>query len=188
MSKLLNFFNQNINESYILKFKENLFEIKPGYTHILVLTNKKTNNHWCSSSNNPQEREKTLKYLLKKRDEWHGPWRELFGNLDKNEIEDQVSSKIVKVEDLDNEDLMKTSFDRSKFDISFFLPTINEYLKCRSYENNRDYKNLDFVKKIRESVETIIGGKENVFTFNLSDIDEAIEEIIATSIKMKHSH
>ena len=66
--------------------------------------------------------------------------------------------------------------------------TINEYLKWRSYENNRDYKNLDFVKKIRESVETIIGGKENVFTFNLSDIDEAIEEIIATSIKMKHSH
>ena len=70
--------------------KNLVLEIKAGKKFGVKLTNKNTNEYWISSTDNIQQREMTLKNILTKRDEWNGPWRDIFSNIEDDKILDDI--------------------------------------------------------------------------------------------------
>ena len=85
-----NFYKWLSKENNFLVLKETIFknstELKQGKKFGLVLTNLKTSKTWISSTNNPEQREKDLKYYLKNKKLWNGPWRDIFGDLNDIDI------------------------------------------------------------------------------------------------------
>ena len=83
----ISFYRWLSKENNFLLLKNSLFkysyELKPGKKFGLVLTNLKNLKKWMSSTNNPQQREKDLIYVLKNKKLWNGPWLDIFNNLER---------------------------------------------------------------------------------------------------------
>ena len=72
----ISFYRWLSKKNNFLLLKDSLFkysyELKPGKKFGLVLTNLKNLKKWISSTNNPQQREKDLIYVLKNYGMDHG--------------------------------------------------------------------------------------------------------------------
>ena len=79
----------------IEELKNLFFAIKEGKEFGIKLTNKNTHEYWISSTNNIQQRETTLKNILTKRDEWNGPWRDIFSDLSQDTILENVEFQYI---------------------------------------------------------------------------------------------
>ena len=79
----------------ISDLKNLFFEIKEGKKFGIKLTNKKTNEYWISSTNNIQQREATLKNILTKRDEWNGPWRDIFSDIEDDKVFNDIEFQYI---------------------------------------------------------------------------------------------
>lgn len=140
-------------KSYILKpeiqnqlkecfegIKETLLEIKPGYKYGLKLVNKKTNESWLSSTDDLKGRENSLKSTLKRRNEWHGPWLDTFGDLNEDEILDQIefvpygNINDILIEDILNQPVSVPTALKTK---NLFLEIFRSYLKDQKTNNDQ---------------------------------------------------
>mgnify|MGYP001396495450 CR=1 FL=1 len=117
----------------IEELKNLFFEIKEGKKFGVKLTNKNTNEYWISSTNNIQQREATLKKILTKRDEWNGPWRDIFSNIPDVKILDDIEFQHIQDFNLmDSKELFyqnfSTTIDLRKIQVSF-MSLLRTYLK-----------------------------------------------------------
>ena len=113
--------------------KNLFFEIKEGKEFGIKLTNKNTNEYWISSTNNIQQREVTLKNILTKRDEWNGPWRDIFSNISDDKILDDIEFQYIQdINLIDSQELFyqnfSTTIDLGKMRVSF-MSLLRAYLK-----------------------------------------------------------
>src|SRR6056300_809489 len=117
----------------ISELKNLFFEIKEGKKFGIKLTNKNTNEYWISSTNNIQQREVTLKNILTKRDEWNGPWRDIFSNIEDDKILDDIEFQYIPdINLIDSKELFYQNFsstiDLDKIKLSF-MSLLRAYLK-----------------------------------------------------------
>jgi hypothetical protein len=117
----------------ISELKNLFFEIKEGKKFGIKLTNKNTNEYWISSTNNIQQREATLKNILTKRDEWNGPWRDIFSNIEDDKILDDIEFQYIPdINLIDSKELFYQNFsstiDLDKIKVSF-MSLLRAYLK-----------------------------------------------------------
>ena len=120
--------------------KETLLEIKSGYKYGLKLVNKKTNESWLSSTDDLKGRENSLKSTLKRRNEWHGPWLDTFGDLNEDEILDQIefvpygNVNDILIEDILNQPVSVPTALKTK---NLFLEIFRSYLKDQKTNNDQ---------------------------------------------------
>jgi len=117
----------------ISELKNLFFEIKEGKKFGIKLTNKNTNEYWISSTNNIQQREMTIKNILTKRDEWNGPWRDIFSNIPDDKILDDIEFQYIPdINLIDSKELFYQNFsstiDLDKIKVSF-MSLLRAYLK-----------------------------------------------------------
>ena len=72
--------------------KKFFYEVKEGFVHALVLTNKESKERWVSSTKDIKGRRKTLVRILKEKDRksWWDPWKITFGGLKHDDIISKV--------------------------------------------------------------------------------------------------
>ena len=113
--------------------KNFVFSLKEGKKFGVKLTNKNTNEYWISSTDDIQQRETTLKYKLTKREEWFGPWRDIFSNIPDNKILDDIEfQNIQDINLIDSKEFFNQNFsttiDLDKIKVSF-VSLLRAYLK-----------------------------------------------------------
>ena len=157
----------------IEKLKNLVFELKEGKKFGLKLTNKNTNQYWISSTNNLKQREATLKNILTKKDEWNGPWRDIFSDLPTITILDYIDFQYIDdISLIDAKDLFyqnfSTEIDLEKIKISF-LALIRLYLKGLKIDQKKqsDLRNLvdSYFKKKSQSSLQLANLAENIDKF-----------------------
>lgn len=117
----------------IEELKNLFFEIKEGKEFGIKLTNKNTHEYWISSTNNIQQRETALKNILTKRDEWNGPWRDIFSDLSQDTILENVEFQYIDdINLIESKELFyqnfSTTIDLEKIRVSF-MSLLRAYLK-----------------------------------------------------------
>ena len=117
----------------ISNLKNLFFEIKEGKKFGIKLTNKNTNEYWISSTDKVQQRERDLKYFLTKRDEWNGPWKDIFSNIPGDKILDDIEFQYIQdINLIDSKELFyqnfSTTIDLDKIRVSF-MSLLRAYLK-----------------------------------------------------------
>ena len=120
----------------LLKFS---YELKPYKKFGLVLTNLKNFKKWISSTNNPQQREKDLIYVLKNKKLWNGPWLDIFNNLDEDDILQNVSFSTVSISDISIYELLSSSFSKVLLNDNFkreFIELVRKYADENKFNNN----------------------------------------------------
>jgi len=172
----------------IEEIKNLFFEIKEGKKFGIKLTNKKTTEYWISSTNNIQQRETTLKNILTKRDEWNGPWRDIFSNISDDKILDDIEFQLIPdINLIDSKELFyqnfSTSIDLDKIKVSFML-LVWGYVLFRAQQSNYGYdKNIKTNKtelsKIRALVEDFFKPKKERRSLKLMNLVEEIDLLIS---------
>jgi len=176
------------NFKAISDLKNLIFEIKEGKKFGIKLTNKNTNEYWISSTNNIQQREMTLKNILTKRDEWNGPWRDIFSNIEDDKILDDIEFQLIPdINLIDSKELFyqnfSTSIDLDKIKVSFML-LVWGYVLFRAQQSNYGYdKNIKTNKtelsKIRALVEDFFKPKKEERSLKLMNLVEEIDLLIS---------
>ena len=155
--------------------KNLFFEIKEGKEFGIKLTNKNTNEYWISSTNNIQQREVTLKNILTKRDEWNGPWRDIFSNIPDDKILDDIEFQYIQdINLIDSKELFyqnfSTTIDLDKIKVSF-MSLLRAYLK-----NIKTDQTLQ--SNLRELVEDFFKPKKEEKSLKLINLVEKIDLLI----------
>ena len=139
----ISFYRWLSKENNFLLLKNSLFkysyELKPGKKFGLVLTNLKNLKKWISSTNNPQQREKDLIYVLKNKKLWNGPWLDIFNNLDEDDILQNVSFSTVSISDISIYELLSSSFSKVLLNDNFkreFIELVRKYADENKFNNN----------------------------------------------------
>ena len=139
----ISFYKWLSKENNFLLLKDSLFkysyELKPGKKFGLVLTNLKNFKKWISSTNNPQQREKDLIYVLKNKKLWNGPWLDIFNNLDEDDILQNVSFSTVSISDISIYELLSSSFSKVLLNDNFkreFIELVRKYADENKFNNN----------------------------------------------------
>ena len=155
--------------------KNLFFEIKEGKEFGIKLTNKNTNEYWISSTNNIQQREATLKNILTKRDEWNGPWRDIFSNIEDDKALDDIEFQhIPDINLIDSKELFYQNFsitidlDKIKFS---FMSLLRAYLK-----NIKTEQTLQ--SNLRELVDDFFKPKKEIKSLKLMNLVEEIDILI----------
>ena len=142
---------KNLTEYLILKaahdyvsiiddMRNHILEIKAGKKYGLKLVNKITNEYWISSTNDIDKRKNRLASELKKRDLWHVPWIERFGNLPDEDILEHID--FIPITDINTVTLeyLITHPISQRNDTSvirvIFLKLINDYFKENKYSDD----------------------------------------------------
>ena len=169
--------------------KNLFFEIKEGKKFGIKLTNKNTNEYWISSTNNIQQREMTLKNILTKRDEWNGPWRDIFSNIEDDKILDDIEFQLIPdINLIDSKELFyqnfSTSIDLDKIKVSF-MSLVRVYLLFRAQRSNYGYdKNIKTnqteLSKLRALVEDFFKPKKEEKSLKLINLVEKIDFLISS--------
>jgi len=159
----------------IEEIKNLFFEIKEGKKFGIKLTNKKTTEYWISSTNNIQQRETTLKNILTKRDEWNGPWRDIFSNISDDKILDDIEFQhILDFSLIDSKELFyqnfSTTIDLDKIRVSF-MSLLRTYLK-----NIKTDQAL--LSKLRTLVEDFFKPKKEEKSLKLINLVEKIDLLV----------
>jgi hypothetical protein len=172
----------------IEEIKNLFFEIKEGKKFGIKLTNKKTTEYWISSTNNIQQRETTLKNILTKRDEWNGPWRDIFSNISDDKILDDIEFQLIPdINLIDSKELFyqnfSTSIDLDKIKVSF-MSLVRVYLLFRAQKSNYGYdKNIKTnqteLSKLRALVEDFFKPKKEEKSLKLMNLVEKIDFLIS---------
>ena len=175
------------NFKAISDLKNLFFEIKEGKKFGIKLTNKNTNEYWISSTNNIQQREATLKNILTKRDEWNGPWRDIFSNIEDDKILDDIEFQLIPdINLIDSKELFyqnfSTSIDLDKIKVSF-MSLVRVYLLFRAQKTNYGYdKNIKTnqpeLSKLRALVEDFFKPKKEEKSLKLMNLVEKIDLLI----------
>ena len=175
------------NFKAISDLKNLFFEIKEGKKFGIKLTNKNTNEYWISSTNNIQQREATLKNILTKRDEWNGPWRDIFSNIADDKILDDIEFQLIPdINLIDSKELFyqnfSTSIDLDKIKVSF-MSLVRVYLLFRAQKTNYGYdKNIKTnqheLSKLRALVEDFFKPKKEEKSLKLMNLVEKIDLLI----------
>ena len=142
---------KNLTEYLILKaahdyvsiiddMRNHILEIKAGKKYGLKLVNKITNEYWISSTNDIDKRKNRLASELKKRDLWHVPWIERFGNLPDEDILEHID--FIPITDINTVTLeylithpISQRNDNSVIRV-IFLKLINDYFKENKYSDD----------------------------------------------------
>ena len=161
----------------ISELKNLFFEIKEGKKFGIKLTNKNTNEYWISSTNNIQQREATLKNILTKRDEWNGPWRDIFSNIEDDKILDDIEFQYIPdINLIDSKELFYQNFsstiDLDKIKLSF-MSLLRVYLK-----NIKTDQTLQ--SELRELVEDFFKSKKEEKSLKLVNLVEKIDFLISS--------
>ena len=159
----------------ISDLKNLFFEIKEGKKFGVKLTNKKTNEYWISSTDDIQQRETTLKYKLAKREEWFGPWRDIFSNIPDDKILDGIEFQHIQdISLIDSKELFyqnfSTTIDLNKIKVSF-VSLLRAYLK-----NIKTDQTLQ--SNLRELVEDFFKPKKEEKSLKLLNLVEKIDLLI----------
>ena len=159
----------------ISDLKNLFFEIKEGKKFGIKLTNKNTNEYWISSTNNIQQREATLKNILTKKDEWNGPWRDIFSNIPDDKILDDIEFQHIQdINLIDSKELFYQNFsatiDLDKIKVSF-VSLLRAYLK-----NTKTDQSLQ--SNLREMVEDFFKPKKEEKSLKLLNLVEKIDLLI----------
>jgi len=159
----------------ISDLKNLFFEIKEGKEFGIKLTNKNTNEYWISSTNKIQQREKDLKYFLTKRDEWNGPWKDIFSNIPGEKILDDIEFQYIQdINLIDSQELFyqnfSTTIDLDKIKVSF-MSLLRAYLK-----NIKTDQTLQ--SNLRELVEDFFKPKKEIKSLKLMNLVEEIDLLI----------
>ena len=159
----------------IEEIKNLFFEIKEGKKFGIKLTNKKTTEYWISSTNNIQQRETTLKNILTKRDEWNGPWRDIFSNISDDKILDDIEFQLIPDINLINSKELfyqnfSTTIDLGKMRVSF-MSLLRTYLK-----NIKTDQAL--LSKLRTLVEDFFKAKKEEKSLKLINLVEKIDLLV----------
>tara|TARA_B100000035_G_scaffold305509_1_gene306427 strand:- start:439 stop:975 length:537 start_codon:yes stop_codon:yes gene_type:complete len=159
----------------ISDLKNLFFEIKEGKEFGIKLTNKNTNEYWISSTNKIQQREKDLKYFLTKRDEWNGPWKDIFSNIPGDKILDDIEFQYIQdINLIDSQELFyqnfSTTIDLDKIKVSF-MSLLRAYLK-----NIKTDQTLQ--SNLRELVEDFFKPKKEIKSLKLMNLVEEIDLLI----------
>ena len=175
------------NFKAISDLKNLFFEIKEGKKFGIKLTNKNTNEYWISSTNNIQQREATLKNILTKRDEWNGPWRDIFSNIEDDKILDDIEFQLIPdINLIDSKELFyqnfSTSIDLDKIKVSF-MSLVRVYLLFRAQKTNYGYdKNIKTnqpeLSKLRALVEDFFKAKKEEKSLKLINLVEKIDLLV----------
>ena len=175
------------NFKAISDLKNLFFEIKEGKKFGIKLTNKNTNEYWISSTNDIQQREATLKNILTKRDEWNGPWRDIFSNIEDDKILDDIEFQLIPdINLIDSKELFyqnfSTSIDLDKIKVSF-MSLVRVYLLFRAQKTNYGYdKNIKTnqheLSKLRALVEDFFKPKKEEKSLKLMNLVEKIDLLI----------
>jgi len=138
-----NFYKWLSKENNFLALKETIFknsnELKQGKKFGLVLTNLKTSKIWISSTNNPEQREKDLKYYLKNKDLWNGPWIDIFGDLNDIDILSNIDFSVISIPDLTINELTNSTFNKGLVNDNFKREFI---ILVRKYANEKQLNNI----------------------------------------------
>ena len=161
----------------IHELKNLCIEIKEGKKFGIKLTNKNTNEYWISSTNNIQQREMTLKNKLTKRDEWNGPWRDIFSNISDDKILDDIEFQhIPDINLIDSKELFyqnfSTTIDLGKMRVSF-MSLLRAYLK-----NIKTDQTLQ--SNLRGLVEDFFKPKKEEKSLKLINLVEKIDFLISS--------
>ncbi len=159
----------------ISDLKNLFFEIKEGKKFGIKLTNKNTNEYWISSTNNIQQREATLKNILTKRDDWNGPWRDIFSNIPDDKILDNIEFQYIQdINLIDSQELFyqnfSTTIDLEEIKVSF-MSLLRAYLK-----NIKTDQTLQ--SNLRELVEDFFKPKKEIKSLKLMNLVEEIDLLI----------
>jgi len=159
----------------ISDLKNLFFEIKEGKKFGIKLTNKNTSEYWISSTNNIQQREVTLKNIITKRDEWNGPWRDIFSNIEDDKALDDIEFQhIPDINLIDSKELFyqnfSTTIDLDKIKVSF-MSLLRAYLK-----NIKTDQTLQ--SSLRELVEDFFKPKKDEKSLKLLNLVEKIDLLI----------
>ena len=159
----------------ISDLKNLFFEIKEGKEFGIKLTNKNTNEYWISSTNNIQQREATLKNILTKRDDWNGPWRDIFSNIPDDKILDNIEFQYIQdINLIDSQELFyqnfSTTIDLEEIKVSF-MSLLRAYLK-----NIKTDQTLQ--SNLRELVEDFFKLKKEIKSLKLMNLVEEIDLLI----------
>ena len=137
-----NFYKWLSKENNFLSLKETIFknstELKQGKKFGLVLTNLKTSKTWISSTNNPEQREKDLKYYLKNKKLWNGPWRDIFGDLNDIDILSNIDFSVISIPDLTINELTNSIFNKGLVNDNFkreFITLVRKYADENQFNN-----------------------------------------------------
>ena len=137
-----NFYKWLSKENNFLSLKEIIFknstELKLGKKFGLVLTNLKTSKTWISSTNNPEQREKDLKYYLKNKKLWNGPWRDIFGDLNDIDILSNIDFSVISIPDLTINELTNSIFNKALVNDNFkreFITLVRKYADENQFNN-----------------------------------------------------
>ena len=137
-----NFYKWLSKENNFLALKETIFknsiELKQGKKFGLVLTNLKTSKTWISSTNNPEQREKDLKYYLKNKKLWNGPWRDIFGDLNDIDILSNIDFSVISIPDLTINELTNSIFNKELVNDNFkreFITLVRKYATEKQFNN-----------------------------------------------------
>ena len=161
----------------ISDLKNLFFEIKEGKKFGIKLTNKNTNEYWISSTNNIQQREATLKNILTKKDEWNGPWKDIFSNIEDDKILTDIEFQhIPDINLIDSKEIFyqnfSTTIDLDKIKVSF-MSLLRTYLK-----NVKTDQILQ--SKLREMVEDFFKPKKEEKSLKLMNLVEKIDLLISS--------
>ena len=159
----------------ISDLKNLFFEIKEGKEFGIKLTNKNTSEYWISSTNKIQQREKDLKYYLTKRDEWNGPWKDIFSNIPDDKILNDIEFQhILDINLIDSKELFyqnfSTTVDLDKMNVSF-MSLLRTYLK-----NIKTDQTLQ--SNLRKLVKDFFKPKKEIKSLKLMNLVEEIDLLI----------
>ena len=158
-------FINKYNDELIPRIKETLLSIKPGYKYVIRVESTKTKEFWVSSTNNPEQRMQTLKYLSLDETKWNSVWQEAFAGTNSDEFNFDLQ------EDVTTNLMTKLVFSNESVEHSRLLRNIaRNYIK---------YLELPSSKKINTEITDYIESTNNqVISINvfLSGIDKIIEQ------------
>ena len=159
----------------ISDLKNLFFEIKEGKKFGIKLTNKNTNEYWISSTNNIQQREATLKNILTKKDEWNGPWRDIFSNIEDDKILTEIEFQHIQdINLIDSKEIFyqnfSTTIDLDKIKVSF-MSLLRAYLK-----NIKTDQTIQ--SNLRELVENFFKPRKEEKSLKLLNLVEKIDLLI----------
>ena len=158
-------FINKYNDELIPRIKETLLSIKPGYKYVIRVESAKTKEFWVSSTNNPEQRMQTLKYLSLDETKWNSVWQEAFAGTNPDEFNFDLQ------EDITTNLMTKLVFSNESVEHSRLLRNIaRNYIK---------YLELPSSKKINTEITDYIESTNNqVISINvfLSGIDKIIEQ------------
>ena len=162
------------NNYLLLKnaFFKNAYELKPNKKFGLVLTNLKNFKKWISSTNNPEQREKDLTYVLKNKKLWNGPWLDIFDNLDENDILKNVDFSILNTSDISIYELLSSSYNKVLINNNFkeeFIALVRKYADENKFNNN-------LKKEIGKNINLYFDELKNKYSIQVMDIISLVDE------------